>query len=137
MGLGFSPGHAEIKDGDSAFADLKTHGMFLLGSDSAQVHPSIAEPNETVIHKQRFCAFSENALHLILRSKGIENLVLFGAITSGVVLSTLRRAYDLDYNCIILKDACFDPDAEVHRVLTDKIFAAQAKVMTVGEFTSA
>ena len=25
VGLGFSPGHPEIKDVDSAFADLKTH----------------------------------------------------------------------------------------------------------------
>jgi hypothetical protein len=34
----------------------------------------------------------------------------------------------------VLRDAFFDRDEEVHRVLTEKIFPAQATVMTVGEF---
>jgi nicotinamidase-related amidase len=46
----------------------------------------------------------------------------------------LRRAFDLDYRCVVLKDACFDADAEVHRVLTGKIFPAQAAVVAVEEF---
>jgi nicotinamidase-related amidase len=37
---------------------------------------------------------------MIVRSKGIETSVLFGFMTNGVVLSTLRAASDLD--------ACFD-----------------------------
>ena len=71
---------------------------------------------------------------MILRSCGIENLVFFGISTSGIVLSTLRRAFDLDYRCVVLKDACFDADEEVHRVLTEKIFKAQATVVKVDEF---
>jgi nicotinamidase-related amidase len=64
----------------------------------------------------------------------IKNLVFFGVSTSGITLSTLRRASDLDYRCVVLKDACFDADAEVHRVLTEKVFASQAAVITVDEF---
>ena len=71
---------------------------------------------------------------LILRSQGIENLVFFGVSTSGIVLSTIRRAFDLDFKCIILKDACFDGDEEVHRVLTEKIFVRQATVLSVDAF---
>jgi nicotinamidase-related amidase len=37
--------------------------------------------------------------HLILRTRGIGNLVFFGITTGGIVLSTLRRAFDLDYRC--------------------------------------
>jgi nicotinamidase-related amidase len=70
-----------------------------------------------MIHKQRVGAFSENELHLILRARSIRNLVLFGITTNGIVLSTLRRAFDLDYGCVVLKEACFDRDEEVHRVL--------------------
>ena len=40
----------------------------------------------------------------------------------------------MDFRCIVLKDACFDPDPEVHRVLTEKIFPAQATVLTVDAF---
>ena len=71
---------------------------------------------------------------MILRSCGIENLVFFGMTTSGIVLSTLRRVFDLDYRCGVLKNACFDTDAEVHRVLTEKIFPAQATVVPVDGF---
>jgi len=35
---------------------------------------------------------------------------------------------------VVLKDACFDRDEEVHRVLTEKIFQAQATVVSLEEF---
>jgi len=50
------------------------------------------------------------------------------------VLSTLRQAADLDYRLTVLADACADPDAEVHRVLTEKVFPKQARVITVDEW---
>jgi nicotinamidase-related amidase len=73
---------------------------------------------------------------MILRARGIDTLVLFGIATSGIVLSTVRAASDLDFKCIVIKDACFDGDAEVHRVLTEKIFTAQATVLTAQAFAS-
>jgi hypothetical protein len=36
----------------------------------------------------------------------------------------------------VLKDACFDADQEVHRVLTEKVFPSQATVVTVDEFVA-
>jgi hypothetical protein len=40
----------------------------------------------------------------------------------------MRRAFDLDFRSVVLKDACFDADQEVHRVLTEKVFPAHAWV---------
>ena len=60
--------------------------------------------------------------------------MFFGITTSGIVLSAPRRAFDLDYRCVVLQDACFDRDEEVHRVLVEKVFPAQASVVTVEEF---
>ena len=134
VGLGFSEGHPEISDTESRFKRVKENNLFVKGSPSAEFHSSIARPEELVVYKQRVGAFSENHLHLVLRSRGIENLVFFGISTSGITLSTLRRAYGLDYRCIVLKDACFDADPEVHRVLTEKVFPAQATVVTVDDF---
>ena len=134
VGLGFSPGHPEIPDTESRLQRVKQNNLFVMGTPSAEFHSSIACPEELVVYKQRVGAFSENQLHLILRSRGIENLVFFGISTSGIALSTLRRASDLDFRCVVLKDACFDPDPEVHRVLTEKIFPAQATVLTVDAF---
>ncbi|MFI5231727.1 MAG: cysteine hydrolase family protein [Gemmatimonadales bacterium] len=134
VGLGFADGHPEIPDGPSRFGMVKANKLFIKGTASAEFHPSVARPGELVVHKQRVGAFSENQLHLILRSLGVTNLVFFGISTSGITLSTLRRAFDLDYQCFVLKDACFDADAEVHRVLTEKIFPGQATVLTVDAF---
>ncbi len=137
VGLGFSPGHPEISDVDTPFKRVKQNDLFVVGTPSAEFHSSIARPADLVVYKQRVGAFSENQLHLILRSRGIKNLVLFGISTSGIVLSTLRRAFDLDFRCVVIKDACFDGDSEVHRVLTEKVFVTQATVMTADAFIAA
>lgn len=134
VGLGFSEGHPEISDDHPRFKMVKQNNVFVKGSSSAEFHSAIARPRELVVYKQRVSAFSENQLQMILRARGIENLVFFGISTGGITLSTLRRASDLDFKCTVLKDACFDADAEVHRVLTEKIFPAQATVLTVDEF---
>jgi nicotinamidase-related amidase len=65
----------------------------------------------------------------------IDHLVLTGIATSGVVLSTLRQAADLDYRLTVLADGCLDADPEVHRVLTDKVYPRQADVLSIAEWT--
>jgi nicotinamidase-related amidase len=134
VGLGFSAGHPEIPDTESRFTRIRENNLFVKDTPSAAFHPAIARPEDLVVYKQRVGAFSENQLHLLLRTRGIENLVFFGISTSGITLSTIRRAYDLDFRCTILKDACFDADSEIHRVLTEKIFPVQATVLTVDAF---
>ena len=83
--------------------------------------------------KQRVSAFTGTNLDIILRSNNIDTLLLTGILTQGVVLSTLRHAADMDYRAVVVADGCSDKDPEVHRVLMEKIFPAQARVATVGE----
>ncbi len=66
----------------------------------------------------------------------VQTLVLAGIATSGVVLSTLRQAADLDYGLVVLRDGCADADEEVHRVLLDKVFPRQADVVAVDEWVA-
>lgn len=136
VGIGFEPGYPEVNPQSGNFQMIKENGRFLKGTESAEVHPSLVRPGETIVYKQRYSAFSENSLRMILRSRGIENLVLMGISTSGIVLSTLRQAYDLDFRCVVIKDACLDRDEEVHRVLTEKVFATQATVLTAEAFVA-
>ena len=134
VGLGFEPGHPEVSPNNARMAAVKKDGLFLKGSETARFHPDICKAGDTVVYKHRFSAFAGNALHMILLSHSISNLVLFGFSTSGIVLSTLRMAYDLDFKCVVIKDACLDGDEEVHRVLTEKVFAGQASVMNADAF---
>jgi nicotinamidase-related amidase len=83
-----------------------------------------------VVTKRRVGSFSTTDLESILRAKSITTLVMFGISTSGVVLSTVRWAADMDYQIIVASDACADIDDEVHRILTEKVFPGQAAVVT-------
>jgi nicotinamidase-related amidase len=134
VGLGFEPGYPEIPTHHPRFSMIKDRGLFLKGSESAKFHPAVYKEGDSIIYKHRVSGFSGNSLQMVLHSQEIKNLVLFGFATSGIVLSTLRQAADLDFNCVVIKDACFDRDEEVHRVLTEKVFAAQATVLTAKEF---
>jgi nicotinamidase-related amidase len=106
-------------------------------SPDTQVHADLAlRPDEPVIIKRRVGAFSGSDLDVLLRGAEAEELVLAGISTSGVVLSTLRLAADLDYRLTVLADACSDGDPEVHRVLTEKVFPRQAAVTTTDEWVA-
>ena len=113
-----------------------------LGSDAlgelehtTQIHPAVApHADEIVVTKKRVSAFSGSDLQIVLRSLGVDALVLTGISTSGVVLSTLREAADLDYVLTVLRDGCLDRDEEVHRVLMDKVFPRQASVVLATEW---
>jgi nicotinamidase-related amidase len=74
---------------------------------------------------------------MILRAHGIDTLVLAGVATSGVVLSTLRYAADADFRCVVVQDGCADADAEIHQVLTGKVFPRQATVVSAGQLLAA
>jgi nicotinamidase-related amidase len=87
-----------------------------------------------IIAKRRVSAFSGSDLDMVLRAGAVETLVLAGIATSGVVLSTLRQAADLDYRLTVLADGCLDADPEVHRVLLGKVFARQAEVMSIADW---
>src|ERR1700735_2479868 len=91
------------------------------------------EPGDVVVRKTRVGAFSTTDLHEQLQDLGVDHLVLAGISTSGVVLSTVIEAHDLDYRVFVLADACADTDAEVHAFLLEKIFPKRAEVITLME----
>ncbi len=139
--VAFRPGLPEISPNNRQFGALRqgpSDVAAAMGQDhpATQLHAAL-EPraDEPVIVKRRVSAFSGSDLDVLLRGAGATRLVLAGVSTSGVVLSTLRQAADLDFACTVLSDACADGDPEVHRVLTEKVFPRQAVVTTVDEWT--
>jgi nicotinamidase-related amidase len=135
--IAFRPGHPEISPRNRTFSTLAGSGAFVQGDPATEIHPAVAPaPGDLVVTKRRVSAFAGSDLDVVLRSLDAGTLVLTGIATSGVVLSTLRQAADLDYRLVVLADACLDRDPEVHRVLTEKVFSRQATVCTVTEWAA-
>ena len=134
--VGFRAGHPEVSERNKSFAAIAGAGRFAYGDPGAAIHPAVAPTSDDVIvTKRRVSAFTGSDLEVVLRAAGIDHLVLTGIATSGVVLSTLRQAADLDYRLTVLADGCLDADPEVHRVLTDKVYPRQADVLRIAEWT--
>ncbi len=112
-------------------------GRFEVDTPEAEFHPAITpRPGERVFQKLRAGSFSTTGLDVLLREAGRDTLVLMGIATSGCVLSTVRWGADVNYRLVVIKDACDDPDEEVHRVLTEKLFPRQANVLTTEQFVN-
>ena len=127
----FRAGYPEISPRNLSFARIREAGTLREGTPGAEIHPQVVPRSEDVIVvKRRVGAFSTTDLETILRAQGLTTLILLGIATSGVVLSTVRWAADMDYNLIVVEDCCADGDEEVHRVLTQKVFPRQALVVT-------
>jgi nicotinamidase-related amidase len=134
--VAFRPGYPEAAASNATFSAMAGSGDAMTQDHPAtQLHAAFARrDDEPIIVKRRVSAFSGSDLDVLLRAAQADTLVLAGIATSGVVLSTLREAADLDYRLVVLADACADRDLEVHRVLLEKVFPRQAQVMTTADW---
>ncbi|MEU6477981.1 isochorismatase family cysteine hydrolase [Streptomyces sp. NPDC047017] len=133
--IALRPGYPEVGARNRPLSGIARAGLFVEGAAGTEIHPGVApRPGEVVVTKRRASAFAGSDLDMVLRSRGIDSLVLTGIATSAVVLSTLCQANDLDFGLTVLADACLDTDPELHRVLTERLFPQWADVVTVDDW---
>lgn len=73
-------------------------------ADAAIVAPLAPWPGEPVVDKVAYDGFADTPLDLMLRSRGIETLVVVGTAVNWCVDSTLRAAFHRRFNIIVLAD---------------------------------
>jgi nicotinamidase-related amidase len=133
--IAFRPGYPEVSGRNKSFAAIAGTGRFADGDPSLGIPAVIAPaPGEVTVTKRRVSAFTGSDLDVVLRAGGTGHLVLAGIATSGVVLSTLRQAADLDYQLTVLADGCLDADPDVQRILLGAVFPRQAEVTTIAHW---
>jgi nicotinamidase-related amidase len=134
----FRPGYVEISERNKVFRERKQSGQPPISDPAQLIHPAVRPTaGEVVVGKHRVNALYGTALDLILRANDIDTLIILGYATSGVVLSTVRYAADLDYRLVVVEDCCADQDPEVHNFLTQRIFPRQAEVVSAADVMEA
>jgi ureidoacrylate peracid hydrolase len=77
------------------------------GAAGAEFDPCLdVQPTDIEIVKRRYSAFFGTPLDDILRTRGIETVVVLGLTTNVCVQSTARDAWQHDYRTITLDDCC-------------------------------
>ena len=101
------------------------------GHDVVDVLKTLA-PDAVHVFKSRNGAFVNTNLDLILRSNGVDTVIVTGMATDGCVAATARGAEDHGYRCLVVRDcvSSFKPDLHEHAL---KVLGSRMEVVRVAD----
>jgi nicotinamidase-related amidase len=138
--ISFVPGYAEITDHPyGILAGVVASTSFVKGTWGADFLEDTAPKDGDIVveGKRGLDTFASTNVDFILRSKGIETIVLAGFLTNCCVESTMRSAYERGYEVITLTDGVGATSQEEHYNAIKFDYPMFSKPMTSAEFIAA
>jgi len=93
-------------------------------------------PGDHVIRKRRGNSFYNTDLELMLRSRGIDTVILTGVVTNGCIAATVHGARERDLHVIVLSDCCAAMMPEDDDYFITKVFPRSGRVRTSDEIVA-
>jgi nicotinamidase-related amidase len=94
------------------------------------------QPQDHLVTKRTWGAFTHTDLEAHLKSKGVTQVVLAGVATSIGVESTARQAYELGFNVSLVIDAMTDLNPDAHANSIARIFPRLGETGTTEELVA-
>ncbi len=134
----FRPGHPEVPRTGQLFQGLVEHNALVEDTWGATIHPAVApQAGEVVVTKRGVSAFAASDLSALLRTAGINTLLLTGVATNFVVEGTAREAADRGYDVMIVQDCCASMSLEAHEVALKTALPFLVTIITSEEVMAA
>ena len=112
-------------------------GLLNKGAESAALHEAVVvDPRDVLLEKPRFGAFHGTDLELILRSHGIDTIIISGISTPVCCDTTAREANARDFRVLFLSDGTATTGTEAEqfqRATLEIVDGLFGRVVTVDE----
>ena len=133
----FKKDHSDVPANSPLYARLRESDGLVEGTWGAEIHESFRpRQGEPVIKKPRVSAFAGTAVDELLRSRGIDTLILAGFTTNWVIESTARQAMDLGYRLVVVEDCMGSFNRTLHEFAIEHIYPQISTVVRVSDLVS-
>lgn len=116
--------------------DVRTRTMELNSPDNQAVYSALeTHPDDITIIKNRYSALTpgSSSLERVLRSRGIDNVLIAGTKSNVCCESTARDAMMMDFKVTMLSDCCGALSDDEHRAAMENIIQQFGNVLTSHE----